>query len=220
MPPSGVTYREVQTVEELRAIIGEPIPAVANKERASLHAYQRAFIEASPFCLVATADADGTCDVSPKGDPVGFTHIVDDRTIVIPERPGNRRADGFLNVLANPHVGLIYLIPGRGDTLRIAGRARVITDADVFDQLEVNGHRPRLALLVDIEQVFFHCAKALYRSQLWEPQSWRPDALPRRAVIAHETERQDQTLEEVDAYYGPSYRENMYRETPSPTDTD
>ena len=140
---------------------------------------------------MATSDADGNCDASPKGDPAGqLVHVIDDRTIALAERPGNRRADGYKNILTNPHVGLNFLIPGRGDTLRINGRARLVSDAPFFDDMVVKGHRPLLAVVVDIDDVFFHCAKAFLRSGLWKPETWDPEAkVPRRAVIASEVER-------------------------------
>jgi uncharacterized protein len=141
----------------------------------------RQWLARSPFCLIATSDARGRCDVSPKGDPAGFTLVLDDTTVAIPDRPGNKRMDGFRNVLANPHVGLIRLLPGRGDTLRIKGRARLLRDAPFFDDMVVKGNRPRLALLVEIEEVFHHCPKAFLRSEFWKPETWRPDDLPSRA---------------------------------------
>ena len=159
---------------------------------------------------MATASADGSCDVSPKGDPPGFTLVLDDTTIAIPERIGNRRADGFRNVLSNPHVGLIYLVPGRGDTLRINGRARVVRDAAFFDRMIVKGHRPQLALVVEIEQLFFHCAKAFLRSALWQPETWRPDALPSRAALCKTLEPATESLEELERYYGPDYARLLY----------
>ena len=122
-------YTEVTSHEELRHLLGKPGTRAANKDRAVLHEVDRRWLAASPFCLVATAGADGTCDVSPKGDPPGFTHVVDDTTIAVPERPGNKRADGFHNILDNPHVGLVYFVPGRSDTLRVNGRARLLRDA-------------------------------------------------------------------------------------------
>ena len=143
----------------------------------------REWLAASPFCVIATAGADGTCDVSPKGDPPGFVHVLDDSTLAIPDRPGNRRADGFRNVLGNPHVGLAFVVPGRGETLRINGRARLIREAPFFDDLIVKGHRPTLALLVEIKQIFFHCAKAFMRSELWQPGTWNPTLLPSTACI-------------------------------------
>lgn len=122
-------WTEIKSEEELRDLLGEVLPRAVTKERVALHERDREWLANSPFCLIATADASGACDVSPKGDPAGFTHVIDDTTIAIPDRPGNRRADGFRNVLANPHVGLLYLIPGRGETLRINGRARLISEA-------------------------------------------------------------------------------------------
>ncbi|GLW10998.1 phosphohydrolase [Microtetraspora sp. NBRC 13810] len=204
-------WRSIGSAEELRELLGEPKPGAIDKERTTLHALDRAWLAASPFCLVATSDADGRCDVSPKGDPAGFTLVLDDTTIAIPERPGNRRADGFHNILRNPHVGLIYFVPGRGDTLRVNGRARLVRDAPFFDRMVVKGHRPQLAIVVEIEQIFHHCAKAFLRSELWQPESWRPDALPSRARIAQALERQQESIEELERYYGPSYAEGMYR---------
>jgi uncharacterized protein len=205
-----ISGTEVTTEAELRAILGIPAPNDAHKERPVLHEFDRQFIAAAPFCVLATAGADGTCDASPKGDPAGFTHIIDDTTIAIPERPGNRRGDGFTNILTNPHIGLIYMIPGRGDTLRINGRARLFRDAPFFDDMIVKGHRPVLAIVVDIEQVYYHCSKAFLRSALWKPETWAPGAAPSRAVIAKGMERSHQTMEELEEYYGPSYGATMY----------
>ena len=160
---------EVTSEAELREMLGAPMARSVSKDRARLHAADRDWLAASPFCLMATAGADGTCDVSPKGDPPGFTLVLDDATIAIPERKGNRRADGFRNVLSNPHVGLIYLVPGRTETLRINGRARLVRSAAFFDRMIVKGHRPELAVVVEIEQIFFHCPKAFMRSSLWQP---------------------------------------------------
>lgn len=198
---------------ELRALLGEPSTGAIVKERPRLHDLDREWLAASPFCLVATAGADGTCDVSPKGDPAGFTLVLDDTTIVLPERPGNRRADGFLNILANPHVGLLFFVPGRGDTLRINGRARLIRDAPYFDALVVRGHRPALAVVVEIDQVFHHCAKAFLRSGLWDPATWRPDAVAARPQIARTLERQDRSEAELAEYYGPAYAQRLYQES-------
>lgn len=204
-------FAEVTSVGQLRELLPPPVKRVAEKSRPALHRLDREWLAASPMVLIATAAADGSCDVSPKGDPPGFTHVLDDRRIVIPERPGNRRADGFHNILANPHVGLIYLLPGRDDTLRINGRARIVRDAPFFDELVVRGHRPQLALVVDIEEVFHHCAKAFLRSKLWDTGSWAPDAVASRAQIAKQLERPDDDLAELERYYGPSYAAKIYR---------
>ena len=204
-------WSEITTPDQLTALVGEPVPKVRDKVRPRLHDLDRQGLAASPFCLVATSDADGRCDVSPKGDPAGqLAHVLDDRTLAIAERPGNRRVDGFHNVLANPHVGLVFLIPGRDDTLRVNGRARLVSDAPFFDDLVVKGHRPVLALVVDVEEVFHHCAKAFLRSRLWDASSW-DDPMPPRAVIARTLESPEKSLEELTAYYGPAYAEKLYR---------
>ena len=163
--------------------------------------------------MLATAAAAGGADASPKGDPAGdLVHVIDETTIALAERPGNRRADGYRNILENPHVGLLFVIPGRGDTLRVNGRARLVSDAPFFDDLVVKGHRPLLALVVDIDEVFHHCAKAFMRSSLWDPETWDPEIrVPRRAVLAHELDRPESTVAELDEYYGPSYAEGLYR---------
>lgn len=197
--------------EELGALVGEPSERVQKKVRSTLHELHREWLRHAPFCLVATADSNGACDVSPKGDPPGFAHVLDEHTLVIPDRPGNRRVDGFLSILANPHVGLVFLIPGRGDTLRINGRAMLVRDAPFFDDLVVEGHRPALALVVEVEEVFFHCARALLRSRLWEPASWHPEAAPSRAEIAKGIDRPDDSLEELQRYYDEaSYAAELY----------
>lgn len=203
-------WKEVTSEAELREMLGPPMARSAVKDRPRLHARDRDWLAASPFCLVATAHADGSCDVSPKGDPPGFTLVLDDATIAIPERKGNRRADGFRNLLTNPHVGLIYLVPGRTDTLRINGRARLVREASFFDRMIVKGHRPELALVVEIEQIFFHCAKAFMRASLWQPETWRPEALPSHATLVKSVQHADETLEELERYYGPDYAKLLY----------
>lgn len=212
-PGRTATWTEIETVDELVELLGEPGERAATKARPALLDVDRAWLAASPFCVMATAGADGTCDASPKGDPPGrLVHVIDDRTIALAERPGNRRADGYRNILTNPHVGLDFLIPGRGDTLRINGRARLVGDAPFFDDMAVEGHRPVLAVVVEIDELFFHCAKAFLRSGLWKPETWDPDAVvPRRAVIAAEVEPAGMTVEQLDDYYAPeSYARGLY----------
>ena len=204
------TWTELTTFEALVDLLGEPGERARDKGRPALLDVDRDWLAASPFCVMATADADGTCDASPKGDPAGsLVHVLDEHTIALAERPGNRRADGYRNILVNPHVGLNFFIPGRGDTLRINGRARLVSDALFFDEMLVKGHRPILAVVVDIEDLFFHCAKAFLRSGLWRPETWDPDGVvPRRAVIAHQVEASQMTIDELDSYYA---RENYSR---------
>ncbi|KDF00107.1 pyridoxamine 5'-phosphate oxidase [Mycolicibacterium aromaticivorans JS19b1 = JCM 16368] len=177
-------HREVTTVAELREIVGEPDHYVANKVKDRLSPVQRDWLAHSPLAFVATTDAQGRVDISPKGDPAGFVHVIDDRTIAIPDRPGNKRLDGYLNVLQRSGVGTLFVIPGRGDTLRINGRGRILADADYFDTMAVKGKRPLLALEVDIDEVFFHCSKAFLRSDTWKPETWNPTALPSVAQMA------------------------------------
>ncbi len=202
--------QQITSIDELVGLIGVPLPRVANKARPVLHELDRQWLAASPFCLVATSDETGACDVSPKGDPPGqLAHVIDEKTIALAERPGNRRADGYKTVLANPHAGLIFLIPSRDDTLRINGRARLVSDAPFFDDMIVKGHRPILALVIEIEEVFYHCSKAFLRSQLWRAETWM-DPVPPRPVIAKTFERPDETLEQLTTYYGERYAERLY----------
>jgi len=207
-------WAEITTVAALEAVVGMPGERAVGKERSALTDIDRAWLAASPFCVLATADAEGRCDASPKGDPPGrLVHVVDDRTIALAERPGNKRVDGYRNVLVNPQVGLNFVIPGRADTLRINGHARLVSEAPFFDDLAVRDRRPILALVVDIETIYFHCGKAFMRSRLWEPEAWDPEAVvPRRAVIAQELEPQPgKSLDELDEYYRPeNYSKGLY----------
>jgi uncharacterized protein len=202
-----MNFTEITTEDELReAIGGYATGRAATKVRPGLHPLQIEWLKASPFCVIATSDAAGNCDASPKGDPAGhLIHVLNERTIVIAERPGNKRADGYLNILANPHVGIISLIPGRTDTLRINGRARLVRDAPFFDDLTVRGQRPVLAMVVEIDQVFSHCPKAFLRSQLWKPSTWQPDALPTTAALCKTVQETPETLEELEAHYAPEH---------------
>jgi hypothetical protein len=205
---------EITSEAELREVLGGHATGRAvTKVRPALHPLQVEWLRSSPFCVIATCDADGNCDASPKGDPAGqLIHVLDPRTIVIAERPGNKRADGYVNVLSNPHVGVIAFIPGRNDTLRINGRARLVRDAPWFDDLAVNGKRPILALVVEIDQVFSHCPKAFLRSYLWEPDKWPSiEHIPSVAALTKAVQDTPETLEELEAYYaGTNYSTLLY----------
>jgi PPOX class probable FMN-dependent enzyme len=209
---SAMAYERIDSIEELRDLLGVPTGRAVTKERRRLHDMDREWLATSPFCILATSDADGNCDASPKGDPAGhLVHVLDDTTVAIAERPGNRRADGYANILANPHVGIISIIPGRNETLRINGRARLLRDAPFFDEMAVRDRRPILALLVEIDQIFFHCPKAFMRSRLWEPPSWRPEALPSPAALVKAVQETPETLEELEDYYTPAnYSRRLY----------
>ena len=213
--PAITAYDEITSEVQLRDLLGAPKPRAVAKERTRLHPIDRQWLAASPFCVIATCDADGKCDASPKGDPAGqLIHVLDDTTIAVAERPGNRRADGYRNVLANPHVGILSLVPGRNETLRINGRARLFRDAPFFDDLIVKGQRPLLALLVEIDQVFFHCAKAFMRSHLWQPGTWHPEALPSNATLLKCAFNLQDSPEELERYYAPENLEKrLYQDS-------
>jgi PPOX class probable FMN-dependent enzyme len=176
----------IASLDDLRALIEPPPPAsrALLKERPTLDPHSRAFIAQSPFLLMGTANADGWCDVSPRGDAPGFVQVLDDRRLAIPERPGNRRLDSLQNLLTNPRVGLIFLIPGRDETLRVNGRASMTRDPEILQRSLVQGKAPLLAIGVEVEQVFLHCAKAMLRSRLWSHQQWPArDVLPSYACM-------------------------------------
>jgi PPOX class probable FMN-dependent enzyme len=192
-------FRDVVTSErELRELVGVPGELAVKKQMAALDAHARAFIAHAPFLLLATANAAGQCDVSPKGDGPGFVLVLDDTHLVVPDRPGNRRLDGMRNLLDNPHAGLIFLVPGKDETLRVNGRAWIVRDDDLLERLSVGGKRPQLALGVEVEECFFHCPKAFLRSKLWKPAEW-PDrsALASMARVLMDQAKPETTLEEL-----------------------
>lgn len=164
----------MRTEAELREIVEEPAQIIWDKDIARIDEHARTIIAHSPFVLLATSHPDGTCDVSPRGDPAGSVLVLDDHHLALADRPGNHRLDSLRNVLHNPHVGLLFIVPGMNETLRVNGRATIVSDAPFFDDLTVQGKRPRLALLIEVEEVYFHCAKAFLRSSLWKPETW-PD---------------------------------------------
>ncbi len=155
---------------ELRAIVGEPVELVLSKISDRLNGLTRQFIERSPFVCVATKMPGGGIDVSPRGDPPSFVRILDERTLLLPERPGNRIADTLTNLLGDPSIGLLFLIPGVGDTFRVNGRAVITDDRELLAASAVEGAVPRLGILVSIEEAYTQCAKALIRSDLWNPE--------------------------------------------------
>ncbi|MFF1716991.1 MSMEG_1061 family FMN-dependent PPOX-type flavoprotein [Streptomyces sp. NPDC058268] len=166
------TWQELHSDDELTALLGEPHPIVIDKVHDELTADDLGILSRSSFCLLSTSDAEGNCDTSPRGDAPGFIHILDARTIALPDRPGNRRGDSFRNILGNPHVGLLHLVPGSSEILRINGRARILTDAPFFDAMTVKGQGPRLAVLVEIDEIYLHCSQSLRRAGLWRPETW------------------------------------------------
>ena len=168
-------YSEIVTsVEEIRATIAEPTQASVDKVIDRLDDYCRAIIAKSPFIMIASANPDGQPDISPKGDPLGFVRVLDEKHLAIPERPGNRRLDTFINLLDNPNVAIILMIPGKGETLRVKGEARIVRDEALRETMAVKGRIPEFAVVVHVEQAMMHCPKSIVRSKLWEPDAW-PD---------------------------------------------
>ena len=166
-----VSLADVITEEaELREIFGWPSERALNKQIDRLDKHCRAIIEKSPFLLLGTSDTTGRCDVSPKGDYPGFVRVLDDRTVAIPDLPGNNRLDTLMNMLNNPQVGLIFLIPGMNETLRINGKVRLVRDANLLESMVYQGKLPKLAIVVDVQEVFTHCPKAFLRSKLWSEE--------------------------------------------------
>jgi PPOX class probable FMN-dependent enzyme len=206
-------FDDVLTSEpELRALIGVPGARSLKKERSSLDEHDRAFIAQSPFLLMASSNADGRCDVSPKGDAPGFVQIIDDRRLVIPERPGNKRLDGMLNLLANPHIGLIFLVPGRQETLRVNGKAWITRDTQLLERCIAQNKVPLVAIGVEVEQCFLHCPKAFIRSRLWQHQAWpAAEALPSMACVLFDQIRpSDATLQDYERALEESNTKGLY----------
>lgn len=192
-------FNDVVTSEQvLRELVGTPTARAMLKERRVLDGHCRAFIARSPLVLIATSGADGRCDVSPKGDAPGFVLTLDERRLVIPDRPGNKRLDGMRNLLANSHVGLIFLVPGREETLRVNGRAWITRDPDLLQRCAVEGRAPLMAVGVEVEECFLHCAKPFRRAHLWATDRWpAPDALPSLACMLYDQIKPaDKTLQD------------------------
>ncbi|WP_170788829.1 MSMEG_1061 family FMN-dependent PPOX-type flavoprotein [Ruegeria lacuscaerulensis] len=165
----------VTTAEELEQITGAPLPQIIAKELPALDQMCRDFVATSPFCIIASANPDGHLDVSPRGDPSGFVHVLSDTLIAIPDRPGNKRVDTFHNILKDPRVSLIFFVPGKMETLRMRGTAQICVDPKLLDTMAVQGRAPKLALLIKVQTVFAHCPKCVIRANLWNPQDW-PDS--------------------------------------------
>ena len=178
---------QLTTIEQVYERNGIPSERILEKHTTFMTPLIEQFIRSAPVFMIATADADGNCDVSPKGDPAGSVHIIDPYTLAIPDRLGNRRVDGHRNLLANPHIGLIFLVPNVEETVRINGRAFLTDDPELLASMEIQGKTPKLATVVEIDQVFCHCARAILRAGLWNPETWPdPDTIPTIAAMAAE----------------------------------
>lgn len=199
--------------DELRRIYKTPEPTAGaiRKELKKLDGHCRAFIARSPFVLIGSSDGKGNADVTPKGDKPGFAAILDDSTIAIPDRPGNNRLDTLENIVANPAVGLLFLIPGMNETLRVNGEARITVDAALRERLAVDGKPPLSVVVVAVSAAYMHCAKAFMRSQLWRNESW-PDraSMPTLGEILRDQLALDQTAEQTDRWLDDGYRQSMW----------
>jgi PPOX class probable FMN-dependent enzyme len=204
-----VTYVDDEVA--LRELVGSPSERAVRKQLPALDQHAKAFIAASPFALLATSGADGSCDVSPRGDGPGFVLVLDERTLAIPDRPGNRRTDSLRNILQHPEVGLIFLVPGMEETLRVNGRARIVREARWMDTMVVQGKRPTLAVLVEVDEAFFHCAKAFRRSRRWQPETW-PDraSLPTLGQMLKDQLKLDQSAVDLDCSLEEAYQKTLY----------
>jgi len=207
------TFRQiVKNEDELRQVLGHPNELSLGKEIHALDEHCRNFIARSPFLLIGTANADGKGDVSPKGDPAGFVQVLDDNTLVIPDRPGNRRADSLVNLLENPQVGLLFMVPGVEETLRINGTATIVRDEELLGRMTVQGKQPLLGIVVEVREAFLHCAKAFKRSHLWaaESQITRSELPSLAEMVLDHTNDQSCTLEELEEHIEVANRTTMY----------
>ena len=210
MPDDAIT-QTVTDVGTLKDIIGEPKPAIANKEMQALDKHFRHFLSLCPFLCISTADADGNQDISPRGDPPGFVRVLDDTTVLIPDRKGNRRVDTMRNILENPNVGLLMFLPGVEEVMRINGKATITEDPALLADSAVNGSVPVLGIVVKIDDVFFHCAKAIIRSQLWSPETPIDRAdFPSYGEIVRDQREPDGNATEIDAGLQDDYRTRLY----------
>ena len=206
-------FRNVVTcTEELTALIGTPSELVIKKQLSALDAHMKAFIAESPFLLLGTVGKEGHCDVSPRGDAPGIATVLDSKTLLIPDRRGNRRADSLRNILETGQIALLFMIPGMGETLRVNGKACVIRDEEMLASLAVDGKKPVVGIAIEVEECFLQCAKALLRSKLWETSiEAHKSSLPCFAeILIDQTKIEGQTVEELDKLIEESYANNLY----------
>ena len=200
----------ITSVEQLRGLVGEPSGLVQHKLWNTLEAPTLDFIRRSPFLLLATSDEQGNLDVSPKGDGPGFVVIENERTLLIPDRQGNKLVFGLQNILANPRVGMIFLIPGTGETLRVNGQAELTTDPAILERLSARGKPAQVAIRVTVEQCFFHCAKAFLRAQLWKPEAWgMHHMISFGKIFAEKMGGDEKMAQQIDQFVEQDYKTNL-----------
>jgi len=209
--PQHQFEQTITSEEELREILGTPTQRAAEKVIDHIDEHCAALIAHSPFMVISSADADGNMDVSPKGDPAGFVRVLDEKTLVIPDRKGNKRGDTFTNILQNPKVGLIFLTPGYQETLRVSGTAKIVRDAALLESMAHEGKLPTFAIVISVEKALFHCAKCIIRSGLWEHEGWVGiDGIPMFGSILVDHANLDQSVEEVQKSIDESKIANLY----------
>jgi uncharacterized protein len=213
MSESMFTWKEkIKSEDELRSMMGESSELVKRKVIPHLDEHCQDFISRSPFLVISTSDELGYSDVSPRGDQPGFALILDQNHLVIPERPGNKRMDTMRNILANPKAGLLFLIPGLGETLRVNGKATLVKDDVLLERMAVNGKKPLIGIGIEVEECFIHCAKAMKRSGIWEPETWsEKETLPNAAkiLLAH-SKLPNKTERELDEALQKDYKSSLY----------
>jgi hypothetical protein len=201
----------IEDIREIREIYGHPMERTVKKQLPRLEKHSRAFIAMSPFIVMATCDAEGRCDASPKGDAPGFVTVLDDETLLIPDRLGNNRVDSIGNILEHPRVGLIFLVPGLRETLRVNGRAQITTDPELLAPTAFNEKMPRSGILVTADEVYFHCGKAMIRSDLWNPEKHvARDAFPSLGIVIADQIGQLVEPKEAERATEDSYRTRLY----------
>jgi PPOX class probable FMN-dependent enzyme len=201
----------IEDISEIREIYGHPMERTVKKQLPRLEKHSRAFIAMSPFLVMATCDAEGRCDASPKGDAPGFVTVLDDETLLIPDRLGNNRVDSIGNILQHPRVGLIFLVPGLRETLRVNGRAQITTDPELLAPTAFNEKTPRSGILVTADEVYFHCGKAMICSDLWNPEKHvARDAFPSLGIVIAEQIGQLVEPKEAERSTEESYRTRLY----------
>jgi uncharacterized protein len=202
----------IETEEQLREVVPAPAAdsAPVRKQIDRLDEHCRDFIARSPFFVLATAGANGDCDASPRGGPPGFVRVLDERRLVVPEYPGNRRADSHINLLENPRAAMLFAIPGLRETLRVAGQACITRDERLLVSLGVNGRTPKLGIGLEVEEAFIHCAKAFIRSNLWEPENWPQELPSASAILRDHVDIPALTTEDVAARLEEGYAKTLY----------
>ncbi len=209
--PSDRFIDVIRTEDELREVLGHPSAGAAGKAIDHIDKHFAGFIARSPFVLIGSSDGGGNQDVSPKGDPFGFVVVLDEHTLAIPDRPGNRRGDTFSNIIKNPKVALFFMVPGVPETLRVQGKASIVRDDALRERMVVRGRAPELAVVVEVAEAFMHCAKCVVRAELWKPEHWPdPADVPSLSAAIIDQKKLAVTREQMDAAMAKDVRERLY----------